>query len=121
MSDVETTIRDFPTTDKYQKIGAEMITDAMLCLRILNPGIYNRSSRHAIQTDDLLYLNSVIGDGFHNVASILVEPMSESRRGERRRQEVTCFRQGVELVSIPDRMPDCWFRLMTNADHLLTS
>lgn len=121
MNDIDATIRDFPTTDKYQKIGAEMITDAMLCLRILNPGCYSRSSRYAIKTDDLLYLNSVIGDGFHNVAKILIEPMSEGRRGQRLRQEVECFKQSADAFSLPDMMPDCWTRLMRNADRLLAS
>ena len=121
MRNVDTTIHDFPAADKYQKISVEMITDAMLCLRMLTPGCYNRVSRFAIQTDDLLYLNSVIGDGFHNVAEILVEPMSESGRGERLRREVARFKQSVELVSTPDTMPDCWVRLMRNANYLLAS
>jgi hypothetical protein len=109
-------------TDKYQAVARQIMYDAMLCLRVLNPGTYNRSeSVSSIGVLELLALNSAIGDGLHNIPAIMVADIGETERGEVLRRELVGFSSELSGLDIPSDMPQPWTSLVRTIQNELSA
>lgn len=106
--------------DRHQETASLIMYDAMIALRMFNPGRYNHfDGRSRLSTGELPTLNSTIGDGLHNVPEIMVADMGEAERGAALHRELSIFMQQIEEMDLPANMPQPWPRLVKRIQDAL--
>lgn len=101
-------------SDHQQQIASQIMYDAMIVLRMINPGRYNRLIGSSWpDVSKLLALNSAIGDGLHNIPEIMVADMNEDERCAALCREYRIFMDTITDMDLPNGMPPAWDRLIS--------